>query len=271
MTRTRTFSPLVIAVLIGIGCGSSKPQDAAAKANRSTPSESAPIRLAEAPASSQPAAATGGSATVTVTVKLDGQAPKRETVKMGADPVCAQQHTSPVFAEDVVVNEQGMLQNVFVYAKEGVKGAYPPSTQPVVLDQSGCWYKPHVLALQAGQPLEIVNSDATLHNVNAKPTVNQPFNVAQPKQGMKTTKSFAKAEVGIKFKCNVHPWMNAYAGVVEHPFFGVTDQSGATSIKGLPAGTYVFEAWHEKYGTQTQTVTVADGETKSVTFAFKAQ
>jgi len=247
--------------LVAIGCGSGKPQDAAAKTDAtSTPSSSA-IQLAQAPA---------GAASVTGTTKLDGTASKPELVKMAADPVCQQQHPTPFFHEDVVVDGQGMLKNAFVYVKQGVNGAFPAPTAPVVLNQTGCWYQPHVVGIQVGQPLQIVNNDATLHNINAKPTINQPFNVAQPVKGMKTSKTFAKPEVMVKFKCNVHPWMSAYAGVVEHPFFAVTDEHGAFSIKGLPAGTYVVEAWQEKYGTQTQTVTVGFGETKSVDFTFKA-
>ena len=119
--------------------------------------------------------------------------------------------------------------------------------------------------------MEIVNSDSTLHNINAKPTVNQPFNIAQPIKGMKSTKKFAKPEVMVKFKCNVHPWMHAYAGVFEHPYFGVSGDDGSFAITGLPAGTYVIEAWHEQYGTKTQTVTVADGESKSIELTFAAQ
>ncbi|MBI3010751.1 MAG: carboxypeptidase regulatory-like domain-containing protein, partial [Candidatus Omnitrophica bacterium] len=155
--------------------------------------------------------------------------------------------------------------------KSGASPAASAPTQPVTLDQNGCWYTPHVFGIQANQPLEIVNSDATLHNVNAKPTTNQPFNIAQPVKGMKTTKKFTKPEIMVKFKCNVHPWMSAYAGVVNHPYFAVSDEQGAFSITGLPAGTYELEAWHEKFGTQTQTLTVAEGETKQTEWSFRAQ
>jgi len=190
---------------------------------------------------------------------------------MDADPVCQQQHATAVRSEDVVVNGNGTLKNVFVYVKEGVHGAYSAPTTPVTLEQVGCWYRPHIFGLQVNQPLEIVNSDATLHNVNAKPMINVPFNLAQPVQGMKSLKKFTKPEIMVKFKCNVHPWMNAYGGVLDHPFFGVSDDQGAVTIVGLPAGTYTLEAWHEVYGTQTQTVTVGDGEKKTVAFSFTAQ
>lgn len=268
------ISPMGVAILVAIGCGSGKPQNASAKTDgpsqvAEAPAASAPA-VVETPASSQ-AAAGLGSAVIQATARLDGTVPQREVVRMNADPVCQQQHQGPFYTEDVVVNDQGRLKNVFVSITEGLSGTFPTPTTAVTLNQAGCWYQPHVFGIQANQPLEILNSDATLHNVNAKPALNPPFNVAQPVKGMKTTKKFPKPELMVKFKCNVHPWMNAYAGVVTHPFFGVTDEGGVVTLSGLPAGTYVLEAWHERYGTQTQTVRVADGETTSVEWTFKAQ
>ncbi len=188
---------------------------------------------------------------------------------MDADPTC-QQHPEAVYTEQVVVGAAGGLNNVFVYLKEGVQGTFPPPTAAAVLDQSGCRYRPHVFGLQVNQPLEIVNSDATLHNINAKPTANTPFNIAQPVKGMKSTKTFTKPELGVKFKCNVHPWMNAYAGVLTHPFFSISSGDGAFTITGVPAGTYVLEAWHELFGTTQQTVIVAEGGTTVVPLTFTA-
>ncbi len=278
MIRSAHYSSVLLALMVGIGCGG-KPQDASARPGDAAQAERrTAVQLAQAPSGtqtptpgSQPTASAGGSSTVRGSVRLTGEAPTPSAIKMSADPVCQQQHAAPFYGEEVVVNAGGMLKHVFVYVKEGVQGTFPPPTTPAVLNQSGCWYAPHVMGLQVNQPLEIVNSDATLHNVNAKPTANQPFNLAQPVKGMKATKKFAKPEVMVKFKCNVHPWMNAYAGVVEHPFFSVTDDGGAFTIAGLPAGAYVLEAWHEKYGTETQRLTVADGETASVEFTFTAQ
>lgn len=267
--QARVISPAVVAIVIAIGCGGGTPQDAAATADRSSSERKQPMQLAQAPATAQPAAAGAGS--IHGTVAFEGTAPVQEKVKMDADPACQQQHATAVTTEDVVVNADGTLKNVFVYVKEGATGPFAAPATPVVLNQIGCWYTPHVFGIQTGQPLEIVNSDGTLHNVNAKPTANQPFNLAQPVKGMKATKTFAKREVMVKFKCNVHPWMSAYAGVVEHSFFGVSGTDGSFAITGLPAGTYVLEAWHEKYGTQAQTVTVSDGETTRVEFAFTAQ
>lgn len=263
MHRTNYVSSCAIAVIVAIGCSSSTPQDAAAK-----PADEAPMQLAEAPAG---APAPAGSATVQVTVKFSGSAPAAKAVKMDADPVCRQQHARAVSSEDVVVNGNGTLKNVFVYVKEGVKGAYPAPAIGVTLNQEGCWYMPHVFGLQVNQPLEILNSDATLHNVNVKPAANAPFNIAQPVAKMKTTKKFAKPEVMVKFKCNVHPWMNAYAGVLEHPFFGVSSDAGTATLSGLPAGTYIVETWHEVYGTQVRSVTLGDGESTSIEFSYQGQ
>ena len=215
-------------------------------------------------------ASAAGNATVSGKATLEGTPPAMEKIKMAADPVCLQQHAEPVMNEAVIVNN-GALQNVFVYVKDGLPQAdYPAPKEPVVLDQKGCTYHPHLFGIQVGQPLEIRNSDPTLHNINSQPAANKKFNVAQPIQGMKTVKTFDKPEM-VPFKCNVHPWMAAYAGVVNHPFFGVTGADGTFRLSGLPAGTYTVEAWHEKYGTQTQSVTLADGETRQLTFTFKAK
>ena len=208
-----------------------------------------------------------GSASITGQVTLSGAAPAPQKIKMAADPVCLQQHAEGAMSQEVVA-QGGKLQYVLVYVKEGVQGSYPAPQTPVVLNQTGCLYEPHLFGIQAGQPLEIRNSDATLHNINCMAKSNKKFNIAQPTKGMKTTKTFDQPEVVVPFKCNVHPWMNAYAGVFAHPFFAVTDANGSFSIQGLPAGTYTLEAWQEKLGTKSQKVTVAEGESKSLNFSF---
>ena len=137
------------------------------------------------------------------------------------------------------------LQNAFVYVKDGLGNrTFPVPKTPVVLDQQGCKYRPHVVGIQVGQPLEVRNSDSTLHNVHAIPKVNKEFNFGQPTKGMKSSRTFDKAEVMVPFKCDVHGWMNAYAGVVAHPFFAVSKADGSFEIKGLPPGSYTVEVWH---------------------------
>lgn len=211
------------------------------------------------------------AAVIEGTIRFEGPQPVRQKIKMGADPACKEQYAEAVYSNEIVVNDNGTLKNVFVYVKEGVSGSFPSPTTPVVLDQVGCRYVPHVIGVQVNQPLELRNSDATLHNINAKAKVNRPFNIAQPVQGMTSVKKFTKPEIMVKLKCNVHPWMSAYVGVLEHPFFSVSDDTGAFRISGLPAGTYVIEGWQEQYGVQSQTVTVADGETATITVTFTPQ
>jgi len=139
-----------------------------------------------------------------------------------------------------------------------------------VLDQRGCKYMPHVFGAQVGQPVRIINSDGTLHNVHAVPKENTEFNFGQPLKGMESTQTFTKGEIMVPFRCDVHGWMSAYGGIVPHPFFAVTKNDGSFEIKGLPAGTYTIETWHERFGLQTQTVTVDGTAAGKADFNYKA-
>ncbi|MFQ5791301.1 MAG: carboxypeptidase regulatory-like domain-containing protein [Acidobacteriota bacterium] len=230
--------------------------------------ETAPRPAAEpAPAPVEP----GTAATISGKVVLEGEAPGQQDIQMGADPVCARMHSTPVRTEFVVANEDGSLQNVFVYVKEGLgERKFSPPSEAVVLDQRGCTYTPHVFGVMTGQEIEILNSDDTLHNIHAMPEKNRQFNIGQPVKGLKTKRKFEVPEVMVPFKCDVHKWMNAYAGVLDHPYFAVTREAGSFEIPNLPPGDYVVEAWHEKFGTQTQNVTVGEKETKEITFTFAA-
>jgi len=208
--------------------------------------------------------------TVTGRVLLQGTPPANAAIKMGADPVCVSSNKGPATFETFVVNNGG-LENVFVYVKDGLVNYYfDTPTEPVRLEQSGCRYHPHVFGIRVGQPLEIINSDDTLHNVHAVANVNQEFNFGQQMKGMRQTKTFTAREVMVPIKCDVHGWMSSYAGVLDHPFFAVTANGGAFELKNLPAGTYTIEAWHEKLGTQTQSVTLGEKEAKTITFTFQA-
>lgn len=208
--------------------------------------------------------------TINGTIKFTGTAPKAQKISMSADAYCMKQHAGTVSSEEVVVNPNKTLKNVYVYVKSGLGDIkFPPAAQPAVLDQKGCMYTPHVLGVQANQEIIVRNSDGVLHNVNARPTKNQGFNFGQPVQGMESKKSFTNPEVMIPIKCDVHPWMSSYIGVQTHPYFSVSGEDGSFSLKNLPPGTYEVEAWHEKFGTQTQTVTIGASETKPIEFTFK--
>jgi len=208
--------------------------------------------------------------TVTGSIQFTGTAPEAQKINMDADPVCSAFHSDAVYTQDVVVNDNGTLKNVFIYVKRGLEDkSFDTPKDPVVLDQQGCRYNPHVFGIQVGQTLQIVNSDATLHNVHGMPTQSKEFNLGMPIKGMKLKRKFDNAEVMVKVKCDVHPWMNAYVGVLPHPFYSVSGDDGSFEIKDLPAGTYTLEAWHEKYGTMTQEVTVADGGSQAVDFSFQ--
>jgi plastocyanin len=245
------LAAMVIAVLMSAGCSRQEP----------------PKRTASADAQRVDAAKAG---TVTGRVAIDGPVPPNAPIKLEGDPVCARAHKDGATSE-TFVSENGGLGNVFVYIKDGL-GKYffdTPST-PVRLDQQGCQYRPHVFGVQVGQNIEFLNSDATTHNVHALPNTNREFNFMQIIQKQTDTKFFTAPEVMVRFKCDVHSWMSAYAGVLEHPYFAVTPAGGAFELKNVPAGTYTVEAWHEKLGTQTQSVTLGEKESKAMTFTFKA-
>jgi len=209
---------------------------------------------------------------ITGKVTFQGTPPKMARIMLNADPVCAREHAKePMLSEEVVVNKNGTLRNVLVYVKEGLGNRhFEAPAQKLVFNQKGCRYEPHVMGIQTGQDLEVVNSDPTLHNVHSLSTVNPQFNVAQPKQGMTLTKKFDKPET-FKVKCEVHTWMGAYIGVFSHPFFAVTGDDGSFTLKNLPPGDYTIETWHEKYGTQTMKVTVGAKGAATADFKYAAK
>jgi plastocyanin len=210
--------------------------------------------------------ATAGS--VTGRISFEGAVPKAAPITMASDPNC--EKLGVAVTETIVVGADGGLKNVFVYVKDGLGDLrFPVPATPVVLDQQGCRYVPHVLGVQTGQPIDIVSSDQTLHNIHAIPQANREFNTGQPVPGVPHRHTFSTREVMVPFKCDVHRWMNAYVGVLDHPFYAVTSEAGDFALQGLPPGTYTIEAWHEKLGTQTHTLTIGEKETRSVQFSFK--
>jgi hypothetical protein len=203
-------------------------------------------------------------------VLFEGTPPQNPVLKLSGDPACTREHPDGYVFHNYVVKDGG-LDNVFVYVKSGLGNYhFDMPAEPAKLDQQGCRYTPHVLGVRVGQPLQVSNSDDTMHNVHAVPDVNGEINIGQHKKGLQNTHIFTAAEVMVPFKCDVHGWMNAYVGVVEHPYFAVTKDGGRFELKGLPPGTYTVEAWHEESGVRTQQVTVGPRETKDVNFTFTA-
>lgn len=208
--------------------------------------------------------------TVTATVKFDGTPPPAEMITITGDKNCVAKNGAPQIAgESIVVGDDRSLQNVFVYVKDGLGHfSYPMPTTPVVLNQDKCRYTPRVLGVRVGQPLQVHNSDPLLHNVRSNAVINQAFNKSTPIEGMSFEHTFSTTEVMVPFKCDVHGWMSAYVGVLDHPYFGTTGKDGKVVLPNLPPGTYTIEAWHESLGTKTQQITIAAKESKDVSFSF---
>jgi hypothetical protein len=211
-----------------------------------------------------------GVGVITCQVVFEGSIPTPARIKMSADPKCAAVHKDEVHTQAVLANEKGELENVFVYMRDGLGSRrFPTPQDPVVIDQKGCMYEPHVLGMQVNQPILIKNSDPTLHNIHALPKRNEAFNIAQPIQGMRSEKTFTEPEVMVRIKCDVHSWMGCYVGVLDHPYYAVTRANGACDLTNLPPGNYVISAWHEQLGTLEQNVTLAAGESKKIEFRFR--
>ena len=213
------------------------------------------------------------SGTISGVVKVDAKKIRAaKPVKMEADPDCVAKHTEPLMSERYVVDADKNVKNVFVYIKTGLEGqTFEPLKKPAQLDQVGCAYVPRVLGLMVGQPLRILNSDRLLHNVHMMPKLNEEFNKAMPARVRKLPvpgKMFSQPEVMIPFKCDVHPWMAAYIGVLPHPFFAVSGADGSFAIENVPPGKYTLEAWHEFFTGQVQDIEVADGAV-TVNFGLK--
>lgn len=206
---------------------------------------------------------------ITGRVLFQGNAPSPAPLNVGQDPKCRETGKTP--RDESVLVDRGGLENVFVHVTSGLdRYAFDIPDEPAKLDQQGCTYVPHVLGVRVGQPVQVTNSDPTAHNVHAAASANRQVNTGQPFQGMRYTHSFSAPEIMVPFKCDIHPWMLAWVGVVPHPYFAVSGKEGRFELKDLPPGNYTVEAWHEKLGKQSATVSVGEKESKELTFTFKA-
>lgn len=223
------------------------------------------------------AAVTASAAEVSGKVTLKGTPPPEKPIAaLKADPNCGKANgAAEVKTRLYVVGAEGGLANTLVYIKKGLEGrTFAPSAEKPLVDQKGCMYEPYISAVQAGQQFDVKNSDAFMHNVNATPKVagNKGFNFAQANAGQINTKVFDKPELGVRFACNVHPWMIAYLHVLENPFFAVTDKDGNYTFKGdLPDGRYTVEAFHMKAGSVTKEIEVKGGKAAAAAFTLEVK
>jgi len=255
MHHVRSLVPLALLVVLTACGGSPATSDKAA----ATKTPAVPATIVDP--------ATAGMIEGTIT--FDGVPPADKVIDTKADPTCGRAHTTPLYTQTAVVTD-GKVRWAFVRISGGLEGKnFGVPTEPVVMDQQGCVYVPHVAGVVAGQTVRVVNSDETLHNVNAVCSSNKRFNMAMPIKGMTQDKTFGTAEM-VHFKCDVHPWMSAYVGVCDNPFFAVSDEAGHFAIRNVPPGDYTLEIWHETFGKQTMPVTLLPSGTARADFTFKA-
>jgi plastocyanin len=253
---------LVAAGLFAAACGTQTPSASAA-------TDASAVSRVSAKQGKPVDPATAGSVSGKVT--LSGPAPAPEMLHVAVDQTCIQAMGTTAKSDAVLIGADGAIQNAFVYIKDSMSDyTFDVPSTPVVLDQKGCRYSPRIFGVRVGQPLEMVNSDATLHNVHAMPMVNQEFNRGMPQQNSRMTQIFTAPEQMVRFKCDLHAWMNAYGGVMPHPFFAVTGEDGAFTLKGVPPGKYDVAVWHEKLGTATQTVEIGNSQAVALNFTLTA-
>ena len=262
-TKVWLVLSIVLSLLALAGaCGGSKTPDTNAPQTNATGGDAPP---------------TGSTGTISGVISYTGTPPAPKKIDTTADPVCGQKN--PNLSTDDTIVKDGKLANTFIYIKEGtVQGgkkigeyAWPTPTSEVQLDQNGCHYAPHVLGVQVNQKLKITNSDATQHNIHPTPKLNTEWNQTQPNGAPPIEKAFTRAEVLIPVKCNQHPWMKAYIGVLKHPFYSVSKDTGAYEITGVPPGTYTVVAWREGGANgeeKTMQVTVPASGSAKADFSF---
>lgn len=219
------------------------------------------------------AAACAQTGCVKGVIKWEGKTPKNALIQMDSDPVCkAGSEGQEVRKQTTVVDANGNLANVVVYVSKGLPadGKFPARTETVTLDQKGCTYSPHIIALQLGQKIEMRNSDKTTHNVHFQSKLNGDWNLTQSSEGVvPAAQDMKRAEIGTSsFKCDIHAWMEARVAIFDHPFFAVSAADGSFKIDNLPPGTYTLTAWHEKEKPKEMEVTVTAGAAADANFSF---
>ena len=209
---------------------------------------------------------------ITGTIRYGGRKPHPKPIDMSSDPACMEAHHGKAYDESLVVGEKGALANAFVYIKSGLEGKrFETPAEPVTIDQSGCWFRPRVQGIQVGQTLKVTNSDPVTHNIHPMAQVNREWNHSQGAGDPPISRRFLKPEIMIPIKCNIHSWMHAFIGVLDHPYFAVSAKDGTFEIRNVPPGDYVIEAWQEKLGTQEQKITVTPSGKVETTFSFKGE
>ncbi len=248
---------LTVLLVASVGCSSVPP---------------VPVKEAAAPAPSYFAVNAQTAATITGKITFKGPRPRRQAIRIDEDLACVQLNKAGLREESVIVHgPEAALANVFVYVKKGLEGkqfAPPPAVETVTIDQKGCRFGPHVLGIRAGQTLRVTNSDPLTHNIHPQARLNREWNQSQETGSPALERKFVRPEIMVRVKCNVHSWMRAYVGVVEHPYFAVTGEDGSFAIPNLPPGDYTIEAWQEKLGVQELEVHVEPSAQKAVAFTF---
>jgi plastocyanin len=246
------FLGLVFSVLFA-ACGGGGGQESTVPARQATPLDLSTV------------------GTITGAVRFEGTAPDQSVAQLSGWSECSAQHPqgNPP-AGDVLVKE-GKLQNAIVYIKDGLGNrVFAVPTEAVEMDQKACVFTPRVLGAQVGQPLKFLNSDPMAHNVHGFAQKAKPWNISLSVKGTSRSVKVDKPESMIEIKCDIHPWMRAYVGVFDHPYFALSGADGSFTLNNVPPGEYTIEAWHERFGTRSQKVTVSAKETKAIEFAFTA-
>jgi plastocyanin len=263
--RLKTTSSIAAAALALAACAGGEKTEAPAAQQPAAEAPAAPA--APAAPVEEP---TGAPGTIKITVAFDGKAPTMGPIDRKADPYC---NKTKMNDESVMVNKNNTLKNAVVKVDGKVKGTFTAPAEPLKITQDKCMYRPRISTAMAGQKIEIVNGDSTLHNVHAyKGEAEQNwFNSAQPPNAPAITKDVGD-EGMIRLKCDVHPWMSSWIATADHPFVAVTGDDGSVTLSNVPSRSkpYKIKTWHEKYGMKEVEVTVAPGATAEATVTYSA-